>query len=84
MQRGMTGYYEVSGSCPEPVRAFVPHPLPPVPALDLSGNCSPLIDAAHLACGRLDGVSFLLPDPDLFLYSYIRREAVLSSQIEGT
>jgi Fic family protein len=84
MHRGITGHYEVSGGGPEPVRAFVPHPLPPVPALDLSGSRSRLIDAAHLACGRLDGVSLLLPDPDLFLYSYVRREAVLSSQIEGT
>jgi len=37
-----------------------------------------------LACGRLDGVAALLPDPDLFLYAYVRREALLSSQIEGT
>jgi Fic family protein len=84
MKRGMTGRYEVSGGGGEPVRAFVPHPLPPAPALDLSGSRSRLVDAAHLSCGRLDGVSLLLPDPDLFLYSYVRREAVLSSQIEGT
>ena len=80
----MTGHHEVSGTATEPVRAFVPHPLPPKPPLDLSGNYARLVDAAHLACGRLDGVSLLLPDPDLFLYSYVRREAVLSSQIEGT
>jgi Fic family protein len=84
MHRGMTGHYEVSAGGPEPVRAFVPHPLPPAPALDLSGSRSRLVDMAHLAFGRLDGVSLLLPDPDLFLYSYVRREAVLSSQIEGT
>lgn len=84
MHRGMTGHYEVSGAATEPVRAFVPHPLPPTPPLDLAGSRSCLVDAAHLACGRLDGVSLLLPDPDLFLYSYVRREAVLSSQIEGT
>jgi Fic family protein len=43
-----------------------------------------VLERALLACGRLDGVSALLPDPDLFLYAYVRREAVLSSQIEGT
>lgn len=84
MHRGMTGHYEGGGGGIEPVRAFVPHPLPPVPPLDVSGGRSRLVDAAHLACGRLDGVSLLLPDRDLFLYSYVRREAVLSSQIEGT
>lgn len=84
MHRGMTGHYEVSGGGVEPVRAFVPKPLPPLPPLDLAGSRGRLVDAAHVACGRLDGVSLLLPDPDLFLYSYVRREAVLSSQIEGT
>jgi Fic family protein len=84
MRRGMTGRYQIAGGGPEPVRAFVPHPLPPAPPLDLSGHRSGLVDMAHVACGRLDGVSLLLPDPDLFLYSYVRREAVLSSQIEGT
>lgn len=84
MHRGMTGHFDVFGVGIEPVRAFVPSPLPPAPPLDLSGAVSRLLDAAHVACGRLDGVSLLLPDPDLFLYSYVRREAVLSSQIEGT
>ena len=80
----MTGHYDVCGGGIEPVRAFVPNPLPPAPPLDITGPASRLLDAAHVACGRLDGVSLLLPDPDLFLYSYVRREAVLSSQIEGT
>ena len=62
----------------------MPAPLPPEPALDLAGERQLLLERALLACGRLDGVSALLPDPDLFLYAYIRREAVLSSQIEGT
>jgi len=84
MNRGMTGHFDVMGGGIEPVRAFVPNPLPPAPPLDLSGAVGRLLDAAHVACGRLDGVSLLLPDPDLFLYSYVRREAVLSSQIEGT
>jgi Fic family protein len=68
----------------ETVRAFVPFPLPPEPPLDLSGNRQRLLERATLALGRLDSVSSLLPDPQLFLYAYVRREAVLSSQIEGT
>ena len=50
----------------------------------LEGSLQALHDRALLACGRLDGVSTLLPDPELFLYAYVRREALLSSQIEGT
>ncbi len=68
----------------ETVRAFVPAPLPPAPPLELSGTRQRLLERALLACGRLDGVTALLPDPELFLYAYVRREAVLSSQIEGT
>ena len=44
----------------------------------------PLVDRANVALGRLDGIGNLLPDPELYLYMYIRKEAVLSSQIEGT
>lgn len=84
MQRGPSGRYEVTTTGGEAVRAFVPAPLPPAPPIDLDGPRQRLLEQATLACGRLDGVSALLPDPDLFLYAYIRREAVLSSQIEGT
>jgi Fic family protein len=84
MKRGFTGDYEVATTAGEAVKAFVPHPLPPQPPLDLSGVRQQLLEKALLACGRLDGVAGLLPDPDLFLYAYVRREAVLSSQIEGT
>jgi Fic family protein len=84
MQRDATGHYEITSTAGEPVRAFVPDPLPPHPPLDLSGMGQALQERALLACGRLDGVSALLPDPDLFLYAYVRREALLSSQIEGT
>ena len=84
MNRGPTGRFEVVSTAGEQVRAFVPAPLPPEPALDLAGERQLLLERALLACGRLDGVSALLPDPDLFLYAYVRREAVLSSQIEGT
>jgi Fic family protein len=66
------------------VRAFVPAPLPPRPALDLHGSVRERLDRALLALGRLDGISDLLPSTHLFLYSYVRKEAVLSSQIEGT
>lgn len=84
MIRGLAGRYEVTTTTGEPVRAFVPSPLPPQPPLDLSGPRQQQLEQALLACGRLDGVSAQLPDPDLFLYAYVRREAVLSSQIEGT
>lgn len=84
MERGLSGRYEVSRTTEEDVRAFVPAALPPQPVLDLSGQRQRLLEQALLATGRLDGVSALLPDPELFLYAYVRREAVLSSQIEGT
>lgn len=84
MQRDTTGQYVQSIAGGEAVRAFVPWPLPPAPALDLSGPRQRLVEQATVALGRLDSVSTLLPDPQLFLYAYVRREAVLSSQIEGT
>jgi Fic family protein len=67
----------------ESYSAYVPKPLPPVPALDLS-LFYPLLDKANMALGRLDGMGQSLPDASLFLYMYVRKEAVLSSQIEGT
>lgn len=84
MKRGATGRYDVSSTSGETVRAFIPGHLPPKPPLDLTGSCQRLLEKALLACGRLDGVAERLPDPNLFLYAYLRREAVLSSQIEGT
>ncbi len=72
----------VSAAGPERFRAFVPAPLPP--RLDVSPELRRAFDAALLALGRLDGISAFLPDPDVFLYTYVRKEAVLSSQIEGT
>ena len=74
MKRGVTGRYETSTSGGETVRAFVPAPLPPDPMLDLYGERQRLLERALLACGRLDGVRALLPDPNLFLYAYVRRE----------
>ncbi len=84
VKRGATGTFQVSAGGGEEVRAFVPLPLPPTPTLDLGGDLQLLLEAAVLAVGRLDGVSALLPDKALFLYAYVRKEAVLSSQIEGT
>lgn len=84
MKRGKTGKYHVTSVGGEQVRAFVPAPLPPVPPLAFEGDLQKALEAAVLAVGRLDGVSALLPDKALFLYAYVRKEAVLSSQIEGT
>ncbi|MBI2505994.1 MAG: Fic family protein [Candidatus Latescibacteria bacterium] len=84
MKRGQTGRYEVTRVGDEQVRAFIPAVLPPVPPLAFAGELQRLLEAAVLALGRLDGVSTLLPDKALFLYAYVRKEAVLSSQIEGT
>lgn len=84
MNRDASGSYETTALGGETVRAFVPFPLPPAPPLELSGHRQRLLERASLALGRLDSVSALLPDPQLFLYAYIRREAVFSSQIEGT
>jgi Fic family protein len=64
--------------------AFIPAPLPPDPPLLIGARLQDLLDEANRALGRLDGVTLLLPDPGQFLYSYVRKEAVLSSQIEGT
>ncbi len=65
-------------------RAFHPKPLPPEPALALRPSLLGHLSAASTELGRLDGAAEILPDPDLFVYSYVRKEAVLSSQIEGT
>jgi Fic family protein len=84
MNRGLTGRYHVEKHRDETVRAFVPFPLPPKPDLKIDSTLAEEIDQAHLSLGRLDSISALLPNINLFLYMYIRKEAVLSSQIEGT
>jgi Fic family protein len=84
MNRGLSGHYVPISTVGEVARAFVPAPLPPEPPLVIDGELGRLLDAASTALGRLDGISSFLPDPYLFLYTYIRKEAVLSSQIEGT
>ena len=84
MERGSTGRYEVTKTGGEEVRAFIPDRLPPQPPLELTAARQRLLERSTLALGRLDSITTLLPDPQLFLYAYVRREAVLSSQIEGT
>lgn len=64
--------------------AYEPSSLPPKPPLDVDGSLADLIDRANQALGRLDGVTLLVPDPDQLVYTFVRKEAVLSSQIEGT
>ncbi len=71
-------------SAPEPYYAFHPKPLPPNPPLKIDTEIQDLLGRANQELGRLDGVTLLLPDPDMLLYTFIRKEAVLSSQIEGT
>lgn len=84
MERSLQGHYVTRSTVGERVQAFVPSPLPPDPPLVWSPELRERFDQALLALGRLDSVSILLPDTSLFLYMYIRKEAVLSSQIEGT
>lgn len=79
-----TGTTVVTTTLGETVRAFVPHPLPPArPALDLA-PLEPALHAAELALARLSGVAGLVPSVEWLLYSAIRKEALLTSQIEGT
>jgi Fic family protein len=77
------GGYVTSAVGGEAVRAYVPAPLPPDPPVRLDG-LQVLIEQANQSLGRLDGLASMLPDLGLFFYGYVRKEAVLSSQIEGT
>ena len=85
MNRSIQGHYEViSRVGGETARAFIPKALPPDPPIFWSPSLRSKFDQALLALGRLDGICDLLPDASLFLYAYVRKEAVLSSRIEGT
>jgi Fic family protein len=84
MNRGLQGRYVRAVGQPEPFSAFVPSPLPPDPPLSFDVELQDLAERANRALGRLDGMARLLPDRALFLYFNVRKEAVLSSQIEGT
>jgi Fic family protein len=80
----VTGTYVISTTLSEPVRAFVPHPLPPTKPALAPAIYTDLNRQAELALARLSGVSGLVPSVDWLLYSAIRKEALLTSQIEGT
>jgi Fic family protein len=79
-----TGSYSTSTTLGESVRAFVPHPLPPADPPMAMASFADLNRQAELALARLAGVSGLVPSVDWLLYSAIRKEALLTSQIEGT
>ncbi|MCK5914210.1 MAG: Fic family protein, partial [Desulfuromusa sp.] len=84
MIRKLQGRYVTISTAGEKAQAFVPTPLPPLPPIDWTPKLRNKFDQALLALGRLDSVSSLLPDTSLFLYMYVRKEAILSSMIEGT
>ena len=84
MKRELQGRYVTISTVGEKAQAFVPSSLPPIPPIDWTPELRSKFDQALLALGRLDSVSTLLPDTSLFLYMYVRKEAVLSSMIEGT
>jgi Fic family protein len=78
------GTYLVAHDGPDGYWAFHPRALPPDPPLRIDAELQQLLDRANQALGRLDGVTYLLPDPDHLIFAFVRKEAVLSSQIEGT
>lgn len=84
MKRNLQGKYMTISTVGEKAQAFVPAPLPPNPPIEWTPELRNKFDQALLSLGRLDSVSTLLPDTSLFLYMYVRKEAVLSSMIEGT
>ncbi len=84
MERGPIGQYDVRVVGGETVSAFIPDPLPPDPPLELDGQFLQSFEAASLALGGLNATATLIPDKALFIYAYVRKEAVLSSQIEGS
>lgn len=84
MKRELQGYYVPVSTVGERVNAFVPANLPPNPSIEWSSDLRSKFDEALLSLGRLDSITRFLPDTSLFLYMYIRKEAVLSSMIEGT
>ena len=84
MQRDIQGKYITSSTSGEKVQSFIPFPLPPKPSIVWQPELRNKFDEALLVIGRLDSISLMLPDMSIFLYMYIRKEAVLSSMIEGT
>ncbi len=84
MERGLTGEFIIRKTGDETVKAFLPFPLPPDPPLEITADLRDALDQALLSLGRLDSITMVLPETSIFLYVYVRKEAVLSSQIEGT
>lgn len=84
MKRTRTGEYFITTAPGEKVKAFIPFPLPPKPSIHISAKLLALLEKASLTIGKLDSLSMNMPDSSIILYQYIRKEAVLSSQIEGT
>lgn len=84
MKRGLQGRYDILKLGGEEVRAFIPNELPLKQPLQIDAELARKLDNALVSLGRLDSISEILPDSSLFLYMYIRKEAVLSSRIEGT
>lgn len=84
MRRPTPGHYVTVTTATEPFQAYVPAPLPPSPPIDWSPALRSRFDNALVALGRVDAISTQLPNAALLLYSFVRKEAVLSSQIEGT
>jgi Fic family protein len=84
MAKRNTGTYVVTSALNEKVKAFVPFPLPPIPALKLTGRLAAMHERAVQNCLLLNLAGQMVPDLDWFLYGFVRKEAVISSQIEGT
>jgi Fic family protein len=84
MKRELQGHYVTITTVGEQTQAFVAAPLPPKPPIEWTPELRSKFDQALLALGRLDSISTFLPDISLFIYMYVRKEAVLSSMIEGT
>ncbi|MDE2759479.1 MAG: Fic family protein [Rhodobacteraceae bacterium] len=84
MYRGLQGHYITISTVGENVRAYVPAPLPPAQPIEWTSELRDKFDQALLALGRLDSISVLLPNTSHLLFMYVRKEAVLSSMIEGT
>lgn len=84
MKRGIQGHYVTISTAGERAHAFIPKPLPPHPAIEWTQTLSSKFDQALVSLGRLSSISTLLPDTSFLIYMYIRKEAVLSSMIEGT
>jgi len=84
MKRELQGQYITISTVGEKSQAFIPAPLPPNPPIEWTPDLRSKFDQALLDLGRLDSITTFLPDISLFLYLYVRKEAVLSSMIEGT